>query len=462
MDFFAKICDVDELERLALPAFTSGNHGELFMEHKEGEVLRVENGKVQTPQFSLSRGFGLRVFNGETTRYSHSSMLTGDAIKKALEVVGYGSGCCDVVAVAKPSLLYSDAYFLDDISLHEKINFLKSVDAQLHELSPNVRHSVVSLAASWQVVSIMRDDGRKVCDVRPLVRLSVSVIVEKNGLMESGACSGGGRYSYNSLLSKGEYFAKEALRQAEVKLSAVPSPAGDMPVVLGNGWTGVLLHEAVGHGLEGDAIRKKSSAFYDSLGEYIAAKNVTVVDDGTIQNRRGSLNYDDEGTDTQRNVLIENGKLVGFLQDRLNANLMNTRSTGNGRRESYEHLPLPRMTNTFMLGGDAEFEEMIQRVSRGVFAKNFGGGQVDTTSGKFVFSASEAYLIENGKITAPLKGMTLIGDGPSVLKNISLVGNDFALDPGVGMCGKNGQWVPVGVGEPSVLIDRITVGGSGL
>jgi TldD protein len=328
---------------------------------------------------------------------------------------------------------------------------------------------MASLDSSWQVVLILTDEGRKVLDIRPLVRLSVNVVIEKNAVCESGVCSGGGRFGYEELLRGDEFgnstayvYADEALRQAEVKLQAIKAPVGEMPVVLGNAWAGILLHEAVGHGLEGDAIYQKTSMFHNLLGETIASPNITVIDDGTLLQRRGSLNIDDEGTDSQRTVLIENGKLVGFMQDRMHACLMHVNPTGNGRRESYEAEPLPRMTNTYMIGGSYSREEMISSVSKGIFAKSFADGQVDPTSGKFVFSISEAYLIENGKITAPLKGAMLIGDGSSILKRIIMLGNDFSLDEGVGTCGKGGQWVPVGVGEPSALLDKITVGGADL
>ncbi|MDR2158143.1 MAG: hypothetical protein LBO02_02390, partial [Holosporaceae bacterium] len=323
---------------------------------------------------------------------------------------------------------------------------------------------IANLEGSWQVVSILADNGKKSLDVRPLVRLSVYVVVEKNGILESGLCSGGGRFDYGGLLNENAkiQYVDIALEQAEIKLQAIKAPVGEMPVVLGNAWAGILLHEAVGHGLEGDAIRKKTSSFHNLLGEMIASPNITVVDDGTLPRRRGSINIDDEGVDSRRTVLIENGKLVGLMQDRMNANLMGLNVTGNGRRESYEAMPIPRMTNTFMLAGDHSHEEMISKVKKGIFAKSFLDGQVDVASGKFVFSTSEAYLIENGKISTPVKGAMIIGDGPSILKKISMVGNDFSLDNGVGTCGKEGQWAPVGVGEPSVLIDKITVGGANL
>jgi TldD protein len=360
--------------------------------------------------------------------------------------------------------LYVSQQFCGTVALEDKIQLLKNMDAYARSKSANLKHITVVLAGSWQAVNVTKDSGEQMEDFRPLVRLSVSVVVEQDTKLESGLFSGGGRFGYDQIMTPeiGYGYVDEALRQANVKLDAVAAPAGEMPVVLGHGWTGILLHEAVGHGLEGDSIRKKTSSFHNLLGESIGSTEVTVVDDGTLENRRGSINMDDEGTSSRRNVLIEKGKLVGFLQDRMNARLMGASVTGNGRRENHENLPIPRMTNTFMLAGKHEFGEMISSVSRGVYAKSFADGQVDIASGKFVFSASEAYLIENGKISTPIKGAMLIGDGPSVLKKISMVGNDFAMDPGTCSCGKDGQWVPVGVGEPSILIDAITVGGANL
>jgi TldD protein len=321
---------------------------------------------------------------------------------------------------------------------------------------------MASIAGEWQVVEILRADGSRTADLRPLVRLNVSVVMEQNGRRESGSHGGGGRTSYAPLVDPAYWQSAvhEAVRQASVNLESVPAPAGEMPVVLGAGWPGILLHEAIGHGLEGDFNRKQTSAFAGLMGSRIAAKGVTVVDDGTLPDRRGSLTVDDEGTPTSRTTLIEDGILVGFIQDRQNARLMNMRATGNGRRQSYAHAPMPRMTNTIMLGGDATAEEMIKSVKKGLYAVNFGGGQVDITSGKFVFSASEAYLIEDGKVTAPVKGATLIGNGPDALTKVEMIGNDPALDPGVGTCGKNGQGVPVGVGQPTLKISGLTVGGT--
>lgn len=466
--FLSGICDLENVERTALSAFSGGVCGELFVEYRESEVLRIEDGVVQTPSISCNRGFGLRTFADDTSRYSYSSAIDIEAVKKAVDVVRFpkNKDAC-VVKIEEKSKkhnLYGQNRFIDEVLQAEKIAFLKEIDAYARSKAENLIQVIAVLAGSWQVVSILNESGQKVSDVRPLVRLTVSVVLGKDGVFESGMASGGGRFGYERIINdetKNAY-VDEAIRQAQVKLGAQKSPVGEMPVVLGNAWTGILLHEAIGHGLEGDAIRKKTSTFHNLLGEKIGASSVTVVDDGTIAERRGSLNMDDEGTPTQRNVLIENGKLVNFMQDRMNAKLMGRDITGNGRRQGYEYLPLPRMTNTFMLSGDACFDEMIAKVKNGIYAKTFSDGQVDVASGKFVFSAAEAYLIENGKITAPVKGAMLIGDGPSVLKKISMVGGDFSLDTGVGTCGKDGQWVPVGVGEPSVLIDKITVGGAGM
>ncbi|MDR0677377.1 MAG: hypothetical protein LBF57_01715 [Holosporaceae bacterium] len=462
--FLNKICDLSTIEKISLEAFSKENSGELFVEYRAEESIKIENGIVQSPILNVSRGFGLRTFEEEISRYSYSSSLDEKAVRKALETVKKGKDGCEVKIAENHNNLYDQSLFIDSISLENKIKFLKEIDSYARGKSEHIKQVIASINSVWQIVSILRDDGEKRYDVRPLVRLSLFIVIEKNGVFENGMYAGGGRFGYDSIFSESTKidYVNEALRQAELKAEAIKAPAGEMPVVLGNGWTGILLHEAIGHGLEGDAIRRKTSSFHSLLGEMIAAPNVTVIDDGTIPNRRGSLNIDDEGNDTQRNVLIEKGKLVGLMQDRMNAQLMSSSVTGNGRRESYEHTPIPRMTNTFMLAGDYSREEIISTVKKGVFAKSFSDGQVDVASGKFVFSASEAYLIENGKITFPIKGAMLIGDGPSILKKISMVGNDFSLDNGIGTCGKDGQQVPVGVGEPSVLIDKITVGGADL
>lgn len=461
---FPNICDLDSLERTASAAFCGGNLGELFVEYREDESISIENGVIQPSTFQVKRGFGLRAFRDDVSKYSYSSILSEEAVKSAVSVVCNENSPRSVSVRIAPvsNSLYSTENFLGDVSLDEKISVLKKIDTYARQKCSNIAQVAATLAASWQAVSIFTESGSRSTDARPLVRLTINVVLEKNGKIENGSFSAGGRYSHKKLMKEVYAFVDEAIQQAESKMQARVAPAGEMPVVLGNGWTGVLLHEAVGHGLEGDAIRKRSSSFYSLLGQEIAAKTVTVVDDGTIAWRRGSLNIDDEGSPTKRSVLIENGKLVGFIQDRMNARLMNMPCTGNGRRESFECMPMPRMTNTFMLGGDCKFDDLIENVKYGIYAKSFSGGQVDTASGKFVFNASEAYMIENGKITYPVKGATLIGDGPSILKKIRMVADDFSLDNGVGTCGKNGQWVPVGVGEPSVLISAVTVGGANL
>jgi TldD protein len=465
-DFFRSICDIEQLSNTAMDAFCGGTLGELFVEYTESEILCIEDGTVRTPAFHSTRGFGLRSFCEDSSRYSFSASLDIVAIKNAVAIVNsQRSTNSSRIHLKNPEHnLYAPQRFCDMVALEDKIQLLKNMDAYARSKSTNLKHITIVLAGSWQAVNITMDSGEQIEDFRPLVRLSVSVVLEHDKKLENGSFSGGGRFGYDQIMAPeiGHGYVDEALRQANVKLNAILAPAGEMPVVLGNGWTGILLHEAVGHGLEGDAIRKKTSSFHNLLGESIGSEEVTVVDDGSLKNRRGSINMDDEGTPSRRNILIEKGKLVGFLQDRMNARLMGMPVTGSGRRENHENLPIPRMTNTFMLAGRHEFGEMISSVSRGVYAKSFADGQVDVASGKFVFSASEAYLIENGKISTPIKGAMLIGDGPSVLKKISMVGNDFAMDSGIGSCGKDGQWVPVGVGEPSILIDAITVGGASL
>lgn len=475
-EFFGSLCDIDLVHKEALNAFSHGNEGELFLEHSFSEVFKLENGVIQTPEVVSRTGFGLRTFFEDTSKYSYSSNLTPEAVRKAVSVVSNMSSASNSAELGEnfkntpkitycaPKLdLYPQRFFIEDVPLVQKIKFLNDLDRIAKEKYPNVVRVSASIASNWQAVSILSDSGVLVSDFRPMVRFSVSVIASKGERQESGIFSGGGRVFYDFFNDETrDFYLAQAVRQAEVKLDAISAPAGQMPVVLGNGLTGILLHEAIGHGLEGDAVRKKSSAFHSLLNENIASSGITVVDDGTIQNHRGSLNIDDEGVQTERTVLIENGKLCGFMMDRMNAKLAGVKSTGSGRRESFEFVPIPRMRNTFMLAGTYSFDEMISSVSKGIFAKTFSGGQVDVTSGKFVFSASEAYLIENGKITTPVKGAMLIGDGPTVLKSISMVGNDLELDSGVGTCGKAGQWVPVGIGMPSVLVDELTVGGANL
>ena len=446
--------------------------GELFLEYSQSEALVFDDGKLKSASYNTCQGFGLRSVLGEAIGFAHASELSEAAILRAAETVKtikYGQA--SVTAKIAPafgtnSQLYTDINPLKEVAFEVKIELLQQIDSYVRAKNPLVKQVSASLLGQWQVVQIVKPDGQVASDIRPLVRLNVSVIVEKNGRMETGGSGAGGRVAYGQYIAETSDFggwkklADEALRQALVNLEAIPAPAGEMPVVLGSGWCGVLLHEAIGHGLEGDFNRKGTSAFAGLLGKQVAAKGVTVVDDGTIPNRRGSISIDDEGTPSSYNTLIENGILVGYIQDRLNARLMGMRATGNGRRESFACQPLPRMTNTYMLAGDASHEDIISSVKRGIYTAHLGGGQVDITSGKFVFSASEAYLIENGKITSPLKGVTLIGNGSDCLTKIRAVGNDLSLDDGVGTCGKAGQSVPVGVGQPTLLIDAMTVGGT--
>lgn len=442
--------------------------GELFLEYRQSEALTFDDGRLRNASFNTEQGFGLRAVLGETTGYAHASELSEAAIARAaktVRAVNYGQNAISPAIADLPPAhppLYDATNPLSALSFEKKIAVLQAVDAYLRGKDPRVKQVSVSLVASWQAVGIMRADEQMMEDIRPLVRMTVSVVVEQNGRMENGAESAGARTTYDAYI-KEDFWKKaadEALRQAVTNLDSRPAPAGEMPVVIGNAWCGVLLHEAVGHGLEGDFNRKGTSAFAGLMGKQVAAKGVTVVDDGSMYGRRGSLTIDDEGTPTQRTTLIEDGILTGFLQDRMNARLMGVRPTGNGRREGFAHQPMPRMTNTFMLGGDADPQDIIASVKNGLYAVSFGGGQVDITSGKFVFSASEAYRIENGKITHPVKGATLIGNGPDALTKVTAIGNDMALDNGTGTCGKAGQSVPVGVGQPTVLISAMTVGGT--
>ena len=460
--------DIDEnaVRRAVCDSLAHADDGELYLEYREGEALVFDNGRLKTGNFNTETGFGLRAVAGEATGYAHASELTGKALSHAADAVsavtrGY-SGTADVAPAGTNVKLYGDLNPIEAPAFGEKARLLETIDAWLRARDPRVRQVTASLAASWQQVEILRADGHLVRDIRPLVRLNVSVVVGDGDRQESGSHGMGGRKGFGDFLAEESWqtAASEALRQALVNLEARPAPAGTLDVVLGNGWPGVMLHEAVGHGLEGDFNRKKTSAFSGLMGQQVAAKGVTVIDDGTIAERRGSLTIDDEGTPSGRNVLIEDGILVGYMQDRQNARLMGMKPTGNGRRESYAHQPMPRMTNTFMAGGDRTPEEIIASVERGLYAVSFGGGQVDITSGKFVFGCTEAYMIENGKVTHPVKGAMLIGNGPEAMKRISMVGNDPALDTGIGMCGKAGQGVPVGVGQPHLRMDAMTVGGT--
>jgi len=441
--------------------------GELFLEYRQAEVLVFDNGRLKQATYDTAQGFGLRAVKDEAVGYAHASDLSEGALTRAADAVravkgGYKGNYAEAPGRTNRKL-YSDDNPLGEPAFEAKVKLLEQLDAYARAKDPRVRQVSASIAATWQVVEILRADGQTYHDVRPLVRLNVSVVAGEGDRQESGGHGFGGREGYARFIETGSWqgAVDEAVRQALVNLEAVPAPAGEMDVVLGSGWPGVMLHEAVGHGLEGDFNRKKTSAFAGLMGQRVASKGVTVVDDGTIASRRGSLSIDDEGTPTNRTVLIEDGILVGYMQDRQNARLMGMKPTGNGRRESHAHVPMPRMTNTYMLAGQHDPKEILASVKNGLYAVNFGGGQVDITSGKYVFQCTEAYKIENGKITAPVKGAMLIGNGPTDLHRISMIGNDFALDPGIGTCGKNGQGVPVGVGQPSLRMDRITVGGTG-
>ncbi|MEL7149939.1 MAG: metalloprotease TldD [Pseudomonadota bacterium] len=445
-------------------AVAGADDGELFLERKRAEVLSYDDGRVRNASFNASEGFGLRAVRGETAGYAHSTEISETALRRAVETarLAVGDGTWADAPMATNRKLYGDDDPIQTISFPVKINTLKDIDAYARDRDARVVQVSATLAASLQEVVILRPEGESVTDTRPLTRLNVSVIVEENGRRESGGAGSGGRYALDGLIAPDAWKAMvdEALRIALVNLEAVPAPAGVMDVALGSGWPGILLHEAIGHGLEGDFNRKKSSAFAGLMGQQIAAKGVTVLDDGTIPDRRGSITVDDEGTPSGKNTLIEDGVLVGYMQDRQNARLMGVNPTGNGRRESHAHAPMPRMTNTYMLSGDAKPEDIVADLKDGIYAVGFGGGQVDITNGKFVFSCTEAYRVQNGKVGQPIKGATLIGDGATALKHIRAVGNDMALDPGIGTCGKSGQWVPVGVGQPTLLIGGLTVGGA--
>jgi TldD protein len=456
-----------EAERIVRDSLAGLDDGELFLEYRESEFLSLEDGVIRSASFDTSEGFGLRSVLGDEAGYAHSDELSEAALRRAATAVSAvrrgRSGMAADAPRATNARLYNDGNPLAEGEFASRAALLSAIDSYARGKDSRVVQVMASLAAEWQAVQVMRADGTRVADLRPLVRLSVNVVVEKDGRRESGSFGTGGRFRYDRVLNESswKHAVDEALRQALVNLDSRPAPAGEMEVVLGSGWPGILLHEAVGHGLEGDFNRKGTSAFAGLVGKRIASPGVTVVDDGTIPDRRGSLTVDDEGTPASRTVMIEDGILTGFIQDRMNARLMKVAPTGNGRRQSYAHMPMPRMTNTVMLGGAHEPEEMIRSVKNGLYAVNFGGGQVDITSGKFVFAASEAYLIEDGKVTAPVRGATLIGNGPDAMTKVSMIGNDMALDPGIGTCGKNGQGVPVGVGQPTLKMTGLTVGGTG-
>jgi TldD protein len=455
----------EEAEALARETLAKCDDGELYLQFVASEAFGFDDGRLKTADYSRDAGFGLRGVSGEMTGFAHANDISAAAIRRAgetLRLLDPAKG----QAAAPPRLsnrhLYTDASPLDAVGFAEKVKLLETIDAAARKRDPRVAQVSASITGSWSVVEIVRADGFVATDVRPLVRLNVSIVAESNGRRETGSFGMGGRWLYDDLFDPKNWnrAIDEALSQALTNLDSVDAPAGEMTVLLGPGWPGVLLHEAVGHGLEGDFNRKGTSAFSGRIGERVGAPGVTVVDDGSIQGRRGSLSIDDEGTPTQENVLIEDGILKGYIQDRLNARLMGVAPTGNGRRESYAHAPMPRMTNTFMRGGNDDPAELLSRIKNGIYAKSFGGGQVDIVSGKFVFSCTEAYKVENGKLGAPIKGATLIGDGPSVLTRVIGIGNDMKLDEGVGVCGKGGQSVPAGVGQPTLLIEGLTVGGT--
>jgi TldD protein len=458
--------DRSKVRQLIGRGLDGADDGELFFEYRQAEALTFDNGRLKQATYDTVQGFGLRAVKDEAVGYAHASDVSEAAIARAAEAVRAVKGGHSGTYAEAPSRtnrkLYSDENPLGSPAFDAKVKLLESIDAYAREKDMRVRQVTASVAASWQVVEILRVDGETYRDIRPMVRLNVSVVAGDGDRQETGSYGFGGRESFQRVIEPQAWqgAADEAIRQALINLQAIPAPAGEMDVVLGCGWPGVMLHEAVGHGLEGDFNRKKTSAFAGLMGQQVAARGVTIVDDGTMQARRGSLSIDDEGTPTNRTVLIEDGILVGYMQDRQNARLMGMKPTGNGRRESHAHVPMPRMTNTYMLAGKHDPKEIIAAVKNGLYAVSFGGGQVDITSGKYVFQCTEAYKIENGKVGAPVKGAMLIGNGPTDLHRISMIGNDFALDPGIGTCGKNGQGVPVGVGQPSLRMGKITVGGT--
>ncbi|MGR3838122.1 MAG: metalloprotease TldD [Cognatishimia sp.] len=463
---FETMLDEDRALALLQEATRGAEDGELFLERARSEALVYDDGRVKTASYDASEGFGLRAVNGEVAGYAHSSEISESALKRAVATarlaVGEGGGAYAAGPQATNRKLYTDSDPIASASFPVKIETLRDIDTFARDLDPRVVQVSATLLAGLQEVFILRPDGTRIADVRPMTRLNVSVIVEENGRRESGSAGGGGRLGLDGLIAPADWQAKarEALRIALVNLEAIPAPAGQMDVLLGPGWPGILLHEAVGHGLEGDFNRKESSSFSGRIGDQVASKGVTVIDDGTIPDRRGSLTVDDEGTPSRKNVLIEDGILVGYMQDRQNARLMGVDPTGNGRRQSYAHMPMPRMTNTYMEGGNNDPKDLLNDLKDGIYAVGFGGGQVDITNGKFVFSCTEAYQVKNGKVGAPVKGATLIGDGATAMTQIRALGNDMELDPGMGTCGKAGQSVPVGVGQPTVLMGGLTVGGS--
>ncbi|PCJ88819.1 MAG: metalloprotease TldD [Hyphomicrobiales bacterium] len=447
-------------------ALHGADDGELFLEYRQQESLVYDNGRLKSSTFDIDSGFGLRCVAGEAVGYAHSSELSDAALGRAADaasavVKGY-KGTYAGAPARTNTRLYTDANPLDGPDFAKKVALLEEINAYARDKGSDISQVSASIAASWQVVRILRADGHLIEDIRPMLRFNVSIIAREGERQESGSFGFGGRDVFDAFLADDSWKdgVDDAIRMARVNLGAEATPAGEMDVVLGPGWPGILLHEAVGHGLEGDFNRKGTSAFAGLMGQQVAAKGVTIVDDGTIADRRGSLSIDDEGTPTSRTVLIEDGKLVGYMQDRMNARLTGVSPTGNGRRQSYAHVPMPRMTNTYMLGGNHDPQEIVSSLKDGIYAVAFGGGQVDITSGKFVFTCTEAYRVKNGKIGSPVKGAILIGNGPEAMKRVTMIGNDMQLDRGMGTCGKAGQWVPVGVGQPTLRINAITVGGT--
>ena len=460
--------DLNKAEKIVSETLTNYDDGELYLEDTKSESIVLDDNKIKSSNYTKDTGYGFRAVNGDVVAYSHSNEISEKSLinssKNLKSTLKNSRGTYNSEIKKTNQKFYNDIDPVDEKNLSDKINILNEINKYSRSIDGTVKQVTANFLGERKNIEILRSGGELLQDSRPLVRINVSIMVEKNGRKETGVYGVGGRQSYDEFLKNDDWkkICDEAYRIADTNLDSKPSPAGEMKVVLGPGWPAILIHEAVGHGLEGDFNRKKTSVFHDLVGKKVASDGVTIIDDGTIDKRRGSLNIDDEGTPTEKTVLIENGILKNFMQDRLNARLMNTKSTGNGRRESYKHIVMPRMRNTIMLNGKNTQDEMIKSVDKGIFAVSFGGGQVDITSGKFVFSCTEAYEIINGKIGSPIKGATLIGDGPSSLKEVLMVGNDMMLDPGIGTCGKAGQGVPVGVGQPSLLIDKMTVGGTQL
>ena len=465
--FEDKDFNLNKVQSIVARSLEGSDDGELYLESTKSESFSFDDGRMRSVSYDSTQGFGLRAIADEAKGFAHSGELSEESLNRASETVRSVSKNYSGVMAEAPSHginkpLYTSINPLEETSFQIKTNLLEEIDSYARSLDPRVVQVSASLSASYQAIQILRANGERSADIRPLVRLNVAIVVEQNGRRETGSSGCGGRGKYEEWINKEKWQSqvKEALRIGSINLESVPTPAGEMPVILGPGWPGVMLHEAVGHGLEGDFNRKGTSIFSGKIGEKVTAEGVTVIDDGTIENKRGSITIDDEGTKSSKNVLIENGILKNYMQDRQNARLMNMEPTGNGRRQSYSHYPMPRMTNTYMDNGTVDPQEIISSLKKGIYAVNFSGGQVDITNGKFVFSASEAYLVENGKIKQPVKGATLIGNGPDAMSKISLIGNDLALDDGIGTCGKDGQGVPVGVGQPTLLMGGITIGGT--